>query len=897
MSTPVFIGRKKEQQHLQRWFEQGLAGNGQVVFVAGEAGSGKTTLVESFVAQMQATYSDLIVAIGNCNMQRGLGDPYLPFREVLAMLTGIETAKIGDSSPDNRSRLRQILGYSAQVLVEVGPDLVGAIVPGAALITTIGKAALGKTGLLEELTRLDQRKQQPSAAIEQSRIYEQYANVLKALSQKYPLLIVLDDLHWADEASIGLLFHLYRRLADSPSFIIGTYRPDEIALSQNGERNLLEKTLAEIKRYAGDVTLDLGQTSEADKRAFTNQLLDSEPNHFDDAFRQQLFQHTDGHPLFTVELLRTLQERGHLVRDAEGYWVTGNLDWETLPARVEGVIEERFGRLAPEQREILNIASVEGPSFTAEVVAQISQLPMRQLLKELSQQLGKQHLLVQEKGTMKLGRSHLSAYQFTHTLFQKYLYSELGQAERRLLHGEVAHMLEKLYAEHTDELSAQLAWHFDQADEPDLAALYYLQAGERANQQGAPQEAHRFLQRTLELLPPTEAETRWQVLLALDLALKVLGAHEARRANGEMLLQLAQSFADDQYLAEAYRTKTMFFADTGEQRAMLSASSSMLEAATRTGNVAMQAEAWGFQAHALIRLNEVAAGQVAIQQALEAMERADNDFKRIQVLKSAWIYFYESGDIAKSLHYAQLGLDCAVRSGDRYTEPFIRSNLGLNYAILGMYDPARLALTESLRLFDILGFRRGRGYSLQNLALVNLSLGDRERAEQLARSSLHELTETGDTYGLGGSQMYLGFILEQGPNLLEASEAYRAARASFEQVGARGLAIEATAGLIRCAQRQDDLAEAGRYVAEVWHYLSEEKGTGIENLIRVYLSCAELFTAQHNDADANVALAAGYHDLMARAAKISDSQWRTAFLEKVPEHQTILRRWQESQAR
>ena len=266
------------------------------------------------------------------------------------------------------------------------------------------------------------------------------------------------------------------------------------------------------------------------------------------------------------------------------------------------------------------------------------------------------------------------------------------------------------------------------------------------------------------------------------------------------------------------------------------------------------------------------------------------------MLKFAWIYYYEAGDIAKSLHYAKLGLEFAQRTADRSNETVIRSNLGLNYAMLGMYEPARLALEESLRLGAAIGYRRGRGYGLQNLALVNLGLGDIGSAERLARQSLSELAEIGDTYGLGGSQMYLGFILEHAQRLDEATGYYREASVAFQGVGARGLAVEATAGLARCALGQAKLDEAASYVAEVWDYLTQRKGTGIENLTRVYLSCAAVFTAQQDQATAKAALNAGYHDLNARATKISDPQWRLAFLENVPEHQTMLRRWQAVQA-
>jgi adenylate cyclase len=126
--------------------------------------------------------------------------------------------------------------------------------------------------------------------------------------------------------------------------------------------------LAEIQRYAGDVTVDLDAAGRADRRAFTDALIDSEPNALPGDFRDRLFAHTGGHPLFTVELLRTLQERGDLSRGPGGRWTVTTVDWATLPPRVEGVIEERVGRLSADERELLDVASVEGVTFTADVI-------------------------------------------------------------------------------------------------------------------------------------------------------------------------------------------------------------------------------------------------------------------------------------------------------------------------------------------------------------------------------------------------------------------------------------------------------------------------------------------------------------------------------------------------
>jgi len=325
--------------------------------------------------------------------------------------------------------------------------------------------------------------------------------VLTALAAQQPLLLVLDDLQWADAASINLLFRLGRRIGESRILVVGAYRPDEVALGRRGERHPLEKVLAEFKRYFGDVWVDLGQAEAVEGRQFVDAFLDSEPNRLGEEFRQALSQHTGGHPLFTIELLRDMHERGDLVRDEEGGWMEGPaLDWGTLPARVEGVIEERIGRLEEELRDILTVASVEGEDFTVRIVARVQELQERRLLRTLSRELERRHHLVRERGDMQVGRLLLSRYQFTHTLFQRYLYNDLSAGERRLLHAEIAEILEELYAGRTEEITVQLARHYTEAGEGEKAVEYLLQAGDRARGLYAHHEAIGYYEQALTFL-------------------------------------------------------------------------------------------------------------------------------------------------------------------------------------------------------------------------------------------------------------------------------------------------------------------------------------------------------------------------------------------------------------
>lgn len=525
MPEHVFVARERELSQLQVFLDLALSGQGQVVFVTGEAGAGKTALITEFARRAQAEHDDLLVAIGDCNAQTGIGDPYLPFREVLGLLTGDVEGKLtqGAITEESASRLRDFLRVSGHVLVDLGPDLIDILVPGVGLATRAGTLVAGKVGWLDRLDDLLERKTSGAggSGSDRSRIFEQSTNVLHALPAQQPLMLVLDDLHWSDASSIELLFHLGRRIGEARILMAGTYRPEDVALGRAGtstspgttpgqrRQHPLESVASEFKRYYGNIWVHLGRADEAEGRQFVNALVDAEPNRLGETFRRALFQHTGGHPLFTSELLRDMRERGDLVPDEEGLWVeTPTLDWSMLPARVEGVIETRIGRLEDALREVLTVASVQGEDFTAEVVARVQAADARELVRRLSRELEKRHRLVGALGFQRLGARRLSLYRFRHNLFQKYLYNSLDEVERAYLHEDVGNVLEDLYEGQLGEVAVQLAWHFEAAGMAEKALEYLSLAGERARALYAPREAvehftHAFdIAGRLSVIPP-----------------------------------------------------------------------------------------------------------------------------------------------------------------------------------------------------------------------------------------------------------------------------------------------------------------------------------------------------------------------------------------------------------
>jgi len=247
--------------------------------------------------------------------------------------------------------------------------------------------------------------------------------------------------------------------------------------------------------------IDLDQ---AEGRRFLDAFLDSEPNQLGPSFRQMLFRQTRGHPLFTVELLKGLQERGDLVPDADGCWIeSSDLDWEILPVRVEAAIAERIARLDKALQQVLQVASVEGEDFTAEVVARVVGDHHRTVVRRLSSELDRRHRLVSAQVIDRVAARRVSRYRFRNYLVQRYLYDELDQVERALLHEDVGRAFEELYGDQPNAIPAmapQLAWHFQEAGVAEKAIPYLHQAGERALELCAYREAVAHLTNGLDLL-------------------------------------------------------------------------------------------------------------------------------------------------------------------------------------------------------------------------------------------------------------------------------------------------------------------------------------------------------------------------------------------------------------
>jgi len=567
-----FVARERELLLLNEHLDRAMQGHGRIVFVAGEAGRGKTSLLYEFARQAVGTWPSLIIAGGSCDVYTGQGDPLLPFRDIFRLLVG-DVENSGMRSMLNRklaNRLSGAIPVITEVLLDYGPHLLDTLISGNALEAHLAYNSPQYPESAELLIRLKKHRARQALTsgheLRQDSFFDEISATLNALAQRQPLMLFLDDLHWIDHSSAALLGRLVARLKQSPVLIVGSYRPEDLAhrrppdVQAGQAQHPLHEALSESLRQFGHNRIDLDHSEPGEELEFVNAWLDLSDNSFGEAFRKRLARLTEGHPLFVIELLRDMRERGDILLGDDGRWrEIEAMSWVNFPARVEGVIEKRITRLPADLYDLLAVASVQGETFFAEVIARAKQADPRELTRRLSADLDRQHRLIHEQGVKHAGAERLSEYRFRHQLFQKYLYDRLAAAERMYLHEAVGNALEELFAGSPsvdDVPAAQLARHFQVAHLDVKAGKYLLLAGQKAARVLAYDEAAAYFERGLALLEnlartPEISRLEYELRLALARALWHSGrVLEATTAYQEAV-KTARALNDPEALARA----------------------------------------------------------------------------------------------------------------------------------------------------------------------------------------------------------------------------------------------------------------------------------------------------------------------------------------------------------
>jgi len=456
-ADPVFgfVGRRAEIDDLDDAMKSTTTGTRRIAFLSGEPGIGKTSLCRA--VSQAAHRRGMAILYGRCDEDFSVA--YQPFVEALTHLV-----VHGDEA------------ILLEHVAETGGALLGAIPSLAKRVPDVHGA--------------------PSAdpESERLRLFSAVVNLLALGSASTGLLLILDDLHWADKASLQLLRHVASSNQLPRVMVIGTYRDSELSAGHP-----LSDTLASLRRESSMDRIDLAGLADVEIVEMMEHVAGHGMDRMGIDLAHALRRETDGNPFFTTELLRHLGEAGLVYQNEAGRWVASDDLYERgLPQSVREVVGQRVDRLGDQTRRVLSNAAVIGRDFEIGVLAPVTDLGEDELLDVIDRSVTA-GLLTEVEGA-------IDRFSFSHALTQHTLYDDLGASRRARIHRRIGEVLEDLYGDAPESRSAELARHFvaaTRAADLTKALVYSKQAAEDALAQSAPDDAAGLFVQALDLLSQT----------------------------------------------------------------------------------------------------------------------------------------------------------------------------------------------------------------------------------------------------------------------------------------------------------------------------------------------------------------------------------------------------------
>jgi predicted ATPase/class 3 adenylate cyclase len=715
------VGREEELAQLQDAFYKAVQdGQRQVVTIAGEAGVGKSRLLYEFENWADLLPETIRYFKGRASLEMQ-NVPYALVRDLFSSRFQIQDSDrssvvwekmecgTGEAvSEDHRGQMYahfigQLLGFD----FSTSPYL---------------------AGILDDAQQIRDR----------ALIY--ISDYFKATAAQTPVLILLEDLHWADQSSLDVLDHLALATPEQSLLVLSTARP-----------TLFERRPHWGEGQAFHTRLALRPLSQRDTHRLVDEVLRLAERVPED-LRELVVSGAEGNPFYVEELIKMLIEDGVILTEEQRWRIEPQrLTTVRVPSTLVGVLQARLDSLPPEERTILQRASVVGRKFWDSAVERISEsapvdvgaealyseqspLPVEELVGGISDNLSAlrdKELIFRREPSAFAGTQE---YLFKHAILREVTYESVLKRLRRIYHGLIGEWLIQHSAERVGEVAGLIADHLELAGEIGRATTYLRRAGERAAAQFANAEAVNYLSRALDLTPEKDAAERYVLLLAREKVYDLQGERQAQSQDLATLGELAEILADDRRCAEVALRQAQYAEVTGDYPAAIAVAQQAIHLAQVAQDVACEAMAclsWG---RALVRQGDYEAARHRLEQALSLGNASRS--RQIE---------------AEGLHI--LGIVCHYQ---------------------GDYGGARAYYQQALRISREIGSRRGESNALSNLGRISTEQGDQAAAGAYYDQALHISREIGHRVGEVSALNSLGIICAQQGD-------YGAAKTCFEQ--------------------------------------------------------------------------------------------------------------------
>jgi len=889
------IGRDAELEALQaayhRLFEQRTLA---AVTVVAEAGIGKSRLLYEFEAWSEARPEGFFLFRGRATPATGT-QAFGLLRDIVAW-----RLQIHDDDSIEAARKKMEDGIVPLFLHDDGPDL-----------------AEGHAHLLGHLIGIEWKQSRHIRGILddpkqiRNRAFHAAAQLFRRVSasEDLPIVLQLEDLHWADGETLDFLNYLAEVNRDVPLLMLSFTRP-----------TLFERSTDWRSTEGIHTRIDLAPLDRRASRDLANELLKKLPD-IPAALRELLTSSSEGNPFYMEELLKMLIDQG-AVETGEPWKVNAERLLVTqVPPTLTGVLQARLDGLPPAERRALQQASVVGAVFWDQALAAVEAQAAEQL-----------PALVQRELTLPRADAPLEGlreYAFRHQVLHQVTYDTVLKRHKREGHARVAQWLAGLADQgslRAGDFLGLAAEHYEQAGDEPNAAEFHARAAEQAGQRLAHERVLLHVGRALALLGApapgadlAQAALRWRLLSVREQTLALQARRDEQAADLDALEAVADVLADDRRRAEVARRRGLRATRMADWAGQERAARHGLACATRAGDDGLRLHALRLLASAQVNQGDIAAGRALAQQGLAEARQLGLRGAEARMLNVLSIAASMQDDLVGPLDLNRQGLLIHRDAGDRVNEAIGLSNLGGSWLTLGNLAQARRELDAALQLLRANGDRVIEGSALATLSTLALWQGDETRALALARQALDIAVSTQARDG----EAIAGLCLGDAELALGRSAA---ARQAYAQARERALEIDspcrhdASAGLARVALAEcgaagvstaapaAPAAEAAQAALQALQPLLDHlaaggtlDGTDDPRLIELTVHQA---LALAGDPRADEWLTRAHTALMAQADAISqhDSQHgadptlRHGFLHHIPHHRAIVAAWARRQA-
>ncbi len=830
-------GRECHWNALHSAWETAKSGQPQIRLIEGTAGLGKTRLVEEFLGSVRQITPDYLIAAGECSSGAANVEPYLPWRRAISYALRASIANTDPDSPDD---------YFASALLSSVNKLGGVLIDMQDLQDWMTARAPER---LPELKRI-RDSWSPTNTVGR---YDQLMTIISAIAQIAPIVIVLEDMHWADESSCSLLLHLQRQIrlqADMPLLVIATYRSSDLLMP--GGRHPMLQVINEMARQVEDVVLSLSSTVDEDGGTkFVAGLVDSFLLESDDRDEliELLHNRTKGHPLFTTELIQRLMETGALVQKNDSTWEF-NKDKVSieLPNRMRAIIDERIQRLPSDARTLVEAASVQGSSFEINVLSAVTGIPEPDVDVLIDRELVERHHI------MRVGHDQSGLlYEFDHAIVAETTYASLSPHRRRTLHRRTAEAMIAVNQHNQLQAAPKAAHHFERANMLAEAAEQALLTSYATLAKLDHDLTLVWVDRSERLAKAANEEgSLWRARVRRAHVLRSMGTLLEARSIGYDAIAHAQRQGDFALEADASEVVALVAYDIGE-----------LDDAT---------EAWTHAIHAyeqIGRKDRVSASQSMLSHVACRTGRLDAAIRHAQ---AAWA-------AAPDATRDGLGAEALLAEGNAMVE-------------LGRLKDAIDLYSRSLTTFSFTGEMRGILLCRMNIALCHMRLGFLDRAfadfEQLQR----EMNDLQTPRLQAFLYLYHGMTYEAAGEFETAKTMFKRAHATRRESGLMAMAGDDLAGSLRASVGLGQDIETHLDAMQTWWRKNDPRA--LEDPLLVMHSLVKAYEVLGNNRLMTITLNEGARFFLERANQIQNPAIREMYLRGNQSGRLLLNRAKEA---